>query len=437
MTVQARSLQGSSWWRRWGEETFAAYLFLLPSFVVFVFVFFPLVLSFYVSFTKWNLSIKPSFIGLENYRYLFTDEIGSRAFYRAVANSFYYALGVPLNMAVSLVVALFLNRRLRGEGEYDRLLLPGRCQRDLRQLETTIGIRVELGPKDLLDMPRRFGTEKARAVLDDYSTRILAEIADAPLWPIEDLLAQAEYYRHSGADIIDLGWLVQGDFFHIVEVLQELKARAFRASVDTFHREDVLRANWVGFDYLLSVNGSDLEIARDVDCQKVVVMPNFGQGLESLLHNVERLERWSVAYILDPVPNPLNLGFSDSIARHLPPKNLDERLIALKDQPFQTLNEGQLRAMQKQVRDHNYRIFGDGRQIFAFNTAILITGTDPQAIFGQMALEGDADHAFYVGRELEKAAQAIRLGKRYVQDQPLRWGYLDEYLPGHHREVGG
>lgn len=419
---------------------------------------------------------------------------------------------------MGITVAAFMSvewllPRLVVEGEYDWILLPGWCQGDLRQLETTTGIRVELGPKDLLDIPRRFGTEKARAVLDDYSTKILAEIADAPLWPIEDLLAQAEYYRHSGADIIDLGWLAQGDFPHIVEVLQELKARGFRVSLDTFHREDVLRANRVGFDYLLSVNDSNLEIARDVDCQKVVVMPNFGQGLESLLHNVERLERWGVAYILDPVLNPLNLGFSESIARyletrrrfpeaemlmgigniteltdadsgginallmgivaelgiqyvlttevirwawgavrevdaarrlmhfahqrHLPPKNLDERLIALKDPPFQTLSEGQLRAMQKQVRDRNYRIFSDGRQIVVFNTAVFITGTDPQAIFEQMALEGDADHAFYIGRELEKAAQAIRLGKRYVQDQPLRWGYLDEYLPGHHREVGG
>jgi multiple sugar transport system permease protein len=114
-----RSSTESSWWRRWGEETSAAYLFLLPSLLVFAaFVVFPLFFSFYVSFTEWNLPFQPSFSGLENYRYLFTDEIGSRDFYRAVLNSFYYALGVPLNMAVSLTVALFLNRRLRGVGVF-------------------------------------------------------------------------------------------------------------------------------------------------------------------------------------------------------------------------------------------------------------------------------------------------------------------------------
>jgi multiple sugar transport system permease protein len=117
MTARIRSAKKNNWWRTWGEETLTAYLFLLPSLLVFAaFVFFPLFFSFYVSFTEWNLPFKPSFSGLENYRYLFTDEIGSRDFYRAVLNSFYYALGVPLNMAVSLTVALFLNRRLRGVG---------------------------------------------------------------------------------------------------------------------------------------------------------------------------------------------------------------------------------------------------------------------------------------------------------------------------------
>ncbi|HHE73430.1 MAG TPA: sugar ABC transporter permease, partial [Chloroflexi bacterium] len=70
--------------------------------------------SFYASLTRWNLPFKPTFIGLSNYRYLFTDEIGAPEFLHSVRNSFYYALGVPLNMAVSLAVALLLNRRLRG-----------------------------------------------------------------------------------------------------------------------------------------------------------------------------------------------------------------------------------------------------------------------------------------------------------------------------------
>jgi len=104
-----------NWWRRWGEETLVAYLFLLPSIIVFAaFVFFPLFFSAYTSFTRWNLPYQPSFIGLENYRYLFTDTIGAPEFLGSIRNSFSYALGVPLNIAISLCIAMLLNQRLRG-----------------------------------------------------------------------------------------------------------------------------------------------------------------------------------------------------------------------------------------------------------------------------------------------------------------------------------
>jgi multiple sugar transport system permease protein len=60
------------------------------------------------------LPYKPSFTGLENYRYLFTNEIGAPEFLGSIRNSFYYAVGVPLNIAVSLCIAMLLNQRLRG-----------------------------------------------------------------------------------------------------------------------------------------------------------------------------------------------------------------------------------------------------------------------------------------------------------------------------------
>jgi hypothetical protein len=36
----------------------------------------------------------------------------------------------------------------------------------------------------------------------------------------------------------------------------------------------------------------------------------------------------------------------------------------------------------------------------------------------------DPSHAFYLGWEMAKAAAALALGKNYVQDQALRWGFL-------------
>jgi hypothetical protein len=39
-----------------------------------------------------------------------------------------------------------------------------------------------------------------------------------------------------------------------------------------------------------------------------------------------------------------------------------------------------------------------------------------------LGVENDGPHAFYLGAELSKAEIAWRLGKRYIQDEPLDWG---------------
>ena len=73
----------------------------------------------------------------------------------------------------------------------------------------------------------------------------------------------------------------------------------------------------------------------------------------------------------------------------------------------------------------NTAIFTDDKAIYVFNNRLFIkeTDSDIQCIFEQLHIT-DAGHAFYLGKELQKAAQAVRLRKKYVQDEPLCWGYL-------------
>ncbi|MEA4909695.1 MAG: sugar ABC transporter permease [Anaerolineaceae bacterium] len=105
------------WWARWGEETFSAYLFLLPSLAIFVvFTFFPAIFSVVASLFRWNMPAKPVFIGFENYHYLFTDPFESPVFWKSILNTGYFALGVPINLVVSLLLAMLLNRKIRGVG---------------------------------------------------------------------------------------------------------------------------------------------------------------------------------------------------------------------------------------------------------------------------------------------------------------------------------
>lgn len=109
------SLSRKRWWRRWGEETTAAYLFLLPSLLIFVvFTFFPAIYSIVVSTFRWNMPMQPSFIGLQNYINLVSDPIEAPVFWQAVRNTLYFSLGVPINLFVSLMIALLLNRKLPG-----------------------------------------------------------------------------------------------------------------------------------------------------------------------------------------------------------------------------------------------------------------------------------------------------------------------------------
>ncbi|MFQ5794999.1 MAG: carbohydrate ABC transporter permease [Candidatus Bipolaricaulia bacterium] len=105
----------------WNEESKAAYLSLVPSLIIFlVFIAFPILYSLYLSFHEWSLlSPGKSFVGLDNYREVFT----SRETRLALKNTLYYSLGaVPLLAAVSLGLALLLQGRRRGVELYRTVL---------------------------------------------------------------------------------------------------------------------------------------------------------------------------------------------------------------------------------------------------------------------------------------------------------------------------
>jgi multiple sugar transport system permease protein len=94
------------------REAIAAYLFILPSFLGFaIFLLVPMVMSAGLSLYDWELLRPPVFIGLDNYFDLVRDPL----FKTVLINTAYYAFGlVPLNIVVSLGLALWLNTKLRG-----------------------------------------------------------------------------------------------------------------------------------------------------------------------------------------------------------------------------------------------------------------------------------------------------------------------------------
>src|SRR5574341_1045689 len=92
----------------------AAFGFLAPTLVIFsVFILFPVFFSFYLSFYKWNMfSQDRTLVGLDNYRRI----IENPEFWMVLKNTVVYTLGtVPLNMALALAVAYYLNKKVIGK----------------------------------------------------------------------------------------------------------------------------------------------------------------------------------------------------------------------------------------------------------------------------------------------------------------------------------
>ena len=94
------------------RRNFWGYLFILPNFLGFlVFMLVPILMSLYFSFTNYDVISTIEFVGLENYINLFQDE----QFIVAILNTLWFTvLTVPVGVILSLLLAVLLNRQIRG-----------------------------------------------------------------------------------------------------------------------------------------------------------------------------------------------------------------------------------------------------------------------------------------------------------------------------------
>jgi dihydropteroate synthase len=218
----------------------------------------------------------------------------------------------------ALMTTPWIARFLEVPPETDLVLIPGLCEGDVSAVQNAVGVRTEKGPKDLRQIPRYFGQAAAAPDYGGYSIEILAEINNAPRLSRDAIHRAAGAYRASGADIIDLGCTPGLPFPALAEVVRELRADGFRVSVDSFDPDEILTGVRAGAELVLSVNGSNLAVARDVAAAggRVVVIPDFGAGLDTLDRNIEQLETWGVPYLVDPVIEPIGFGFMASLERY-------------------------------------------------------------------------------------------------------------------------
>ncbi len=218
----------------------------------------------------------------------------------------------------ALMTTPWIARFLEVPPQTDLVLIPGLCEGDVSAVQNAVGVRTEKGPKDLRQIPRYFGQATAAPDYGGYSIEILAEINNVPKLPRDAIHRAAGAYRASGADIIDLGCTPGLPFPALAEVVRELRADGLRVSVDSFDPDEILTGVRAGAELVLSVNGSNLAVARDIAAAggRVVVIPDFGAGLDTLDRNIEQLETWGVPYLVDPVIEPIGFGFMASLERY-------------------------------------------------------------------------------------------------------------------------
>lgn len=98
---------------RLDQRHWAPYAFLAPAgLFAMIFFFVPVLFSLYLTFTDWNPLSSPRWIGLKNYKYIFTLD---PYFYQTLTNTFVFAFGsVLLGTAISLLLS-FAVTRIKGK----------------------------------------------------------------------------------------------------------------------------------------------------------------------------------------------------------------------------------------------------------------------------------------------------------------------------------
>src|SRR5216117_853086 len=230
---------------------------------------------------------------------------------------FAYDVAVLGITVAALMTTPWIARRLQVPDGTDLILIPGLCEGDAQVVGDTLVVPVQKGPKDLRQIPGFFG----RAATREYGAwdiEIVAEINDAPRLTRTALWEAAEYFRSSGADIVDIGCTPGLAFPALAEVVRDLTAAGMRVSVDTFEPDEIRAAVGAGAELVLSVNGSNVDVARELagSRARVVVVPDLGGTLDTIEPSLEKLAKWGVACLIDPILEPIGHGFMASLERY-------------------------------------------------------------------------------------------------------------------------
>lgn len=449
-----------------------------------------------------------------------------------------------------------------------KIIVPGTAKGDFSNIARRFGIPCFKGPENLVDLPyvlQRLSELKIRLSTDipadiilekeirrninkelerayrpkSYSlsigkgnpvflgsgiSHVIAEISTAPKLSDKIIGEVSEYYKNSGADIIDIGMIYgENNSEEIPRIVKAVRSAVkIPVSIDSLNRNEILTAINSGIDLILSLDFTNMELASSLKIPSVIIprdekgrIPNDGNSRVILIEKLmKKLKKQNYGnFIVDLVLDPPNMGFVEAIStysyfrkkhpqvpillgagnitelmdadsvginatiaaiaselgidllftteaspktkgsvwelsmaarmmylskkRKQYPKDLGIDLLYLKekrrienviDSREKNIKEVSITGEREpQLEGVEFRVYVDNNRINVVyykkkNPKLKLTGDSASKIYKEIIGRGltkDLMHAAYLGRELEKAEIALKLGKNYVQDKSL------------------
>ena len=410
----------------------------------------------------------------------------------------YEVIEIGVNVAALATISIIIKKiKLSDVSKATKVIIPGRCRGEIKDLEIYFKKKCVRGPEELKDIPSFLGLQGKNLDLSKYDTKIIGEITEAPNMSIDQIITQANIFRGDGADIIDIGCLPSTKFPHLTETVQELKKQKFVVSIDSLEENNLIIGAKAGADFLLSLQEKSIWIMDEVDSIPVII-PDFPKEEKKFFRLIERLQKNNKEFIADSILEPINFGFTESIVRYhnfrkefpnveimmgignltelthadtagmnallfgiaseleinyalctqvsehcnkaiiegnfarrimhstktysMPPKDISNKLLSLHERKPFPYTTDELKEMWANVKDKNYRIYVNQDGIHVFNNKNFYTEQDAAEFYQYLDIKNDDGHAYYLGMELARAEIALQLGKRYDQDEILKWG---------------
>ena len=98
------------------KNEITGWMFILPALIgTLVFILIPVICSFSLSFTNWDLLNEITPAGFDNYKAILSDSL----FWKMLTNTFVYAISVSvLGVIIPLIIACIINSKIRGSEFY-------------------------------------------------------------------------------------------------------------------------------------------------------------------------------------------------------------------------------------------------------------------------------------------------------------------------------